>query len=134
MSDNFPENVEIDGVISVNQPIAQTDYLRPRYRRMTSPCAWRYAAGSLTDNLKQTNQREVKFSVPVEVSPSLATYHLACLSGMLQHVTESYNVLMARHTAPPIQPAPDPGSSGSGIVVYSGQLSAPVIGIALSPW
>ena len=75
MIDDLPKNIEIDGIIAVDQSIAQPDNLTPRYLRMLSAFVVRRSARGFTDDFQQANKGEVQLAIGIQVVAGLAGCH-----------------------------------------------------------
>src|SRR5712692_9461235 len=97
---DLPEDVEIDGIVAVNETIAQRDNLTPRYLRILGTLVYWHSAGRLAHDFEEPNQGEIHFAIDVEIRAGLARNHRNSLSRVIQNVAESHQALMARHTGP----------------------------------
>src|SRR6266849_7763708 len=109
---DVPQDVEVNGIVTVNQPIAQTHDFGPRNVGMAEAFFGGYAACRFADDLKQPDKGKVQLAVTVEVAASSPGGHCHCLLGVIQHVAQAYVAFMARHTEP--RPPPRRGCESRG--------------------
>jgi hypothetical protein len=60
---DVPQDVEVNGIVTVNQPIAQTHDFGPRNVGMAEPFFGGYAACRFADDLKQPDKGKVQLAV-----------------------------------------------------------------------
>src|SRR3989442_5065042 len=70
-SDNLPENIKINGVITVDESIAKTYYLGPGDLRIGGPLFSWNPSGSLADDFHKPDQCQIEESVRVQVLAAL---------------------------------------------------------------
>ena len=86
MGDDFPENVEIDVVVAVYEPVAQGDNLHPRNAGVLGALSGRDTARRFADDLQQPHQRKVERTVGVQICASFALRHLRRFARGVEHV------------------------------------------------
>lgn len=59
VGDDLPEDVEVDVVVAVNQPVAQADNLRPQDAGIPHPLRRRHATGRFANDFEQPDEREI---------------------------------------------------------------------------
>src|SRR5713226_4307505 len=109
---DVPKDVEVNGIVTVNQPNAQTHDFGPRNVGMAEAFFGGYAACRFADDLKQPDKGKVQLAVTVEFASSSPGGHCHCLLGVIQHVAQAYVAFMARHTEP--RPPPRRGCESRG--------------------
>jgi hypothetical protein len=70
--DNLPEDIKIDRVVAVNEPVAQPYDLGPGDPGSLGPIFLGNAAGSFSDDLEQPDQRQLQQPVTVQILPGPA--------------------------------------------------------------
>jgi len=67
-------------------PVAQRDYLAPRYLRILGTLVRRHPTGRLAHDLKEPNEGEIHFAIDIEIRTGLARNHRNSLSRVIQNV------------------------------------------------
>ena len=109
---DLPQNIEVDALVSMNQPVAQAHDLRPRNIRMHCLPFGCDAAGGLAGNLQQADQREVEHPVRFQAGPAPPACHGDSFFCMLQHMNEPELILMERHRQERLRRPPVRGNGG----------------------
>ena len=125
MSQYFPQNVHVHSVVTVNQSITKTYNLSPENSRMLGLRGFGYAACRFTNDFQQTNQGKAEDPIGIQVLTGVSFAQSHCLSGMIEHVSHTQNIVMVRHIALRPHPTHALGNNGSKSVGYSGQPYAP---------
>ena len=101
-----PQNVEVDDIVSMNDPMACSNDLGPRDFLSGSTPVLTHAARGFTDDLNEPDQRQVQHAILIEITTVPATGHLDRFAGVVLHVTQPHGVIMPRHTRPLLRQAP----------------------------
>ena len=110
--DDLPEDIEIHGVVTVDESVPQADDLRPGDTGIAGALDLGHAAGGFADDFQQAHEGEVELAVGIEVGAGLAARHLHRLTGVVEHVPQPEIGIMARRSTPPPLPGPGHGSKG----------------------
>ena len=90
----------------MNQPVAQTDDLRPRNLGISCAVLAQRSAGCLADDFQQPHKRELEKSISVQISWGLVLCKSDRFPSVVQHMAEGKVPIPPWHAAPQPQLAP----------------------------
>ncbi len=111
--DDLPENIEIECIVAMDQPIAQTNDLLQGNRGILLSDLRRDAVGCFSDDFQEPHQREVQEAIRVEISARSLPCQGNRLFRVIEHVTEAQGNVTSGHRASRPPPPPGFGSRGS---------------------
>src|ERR1700722_1032186 len=100
---NLPKDVQVDRVVTVNQPIAQSANLVPGDLRVLLPSLRRYAVGRLSEDLTELNEGQAQHSILIEVRAHPLLNQVGGFPRVIEHLLEADGVIMTRHRASPLR-------------------------------